>query len=211
MFLRMRRAARVRVGQQIRQVVWNQILQSLVGQAKDWRVLRREWNNIGFKVFKGSSVAVWRIDDGKGTSEATVVRKERRWRGCSCVSARYLLHRALAWRSGGGQNLVLAPLSGNVLVTGLWRPGGRALFWDWCSGLCGSAAAQGDQCHEHGLEEKLMDSGHMLKVEWTGPLDGLETGVREREESKVTPVFFFFFIWLWGYWCCLQRMEKILF
>ena len=38
-----------------------------------------------------------------------------------------------------------------------------------------------------------MDSGHMLKVEWTGPLDGLETGVREREESKVTPVVFFFF------------------
>ena len=38
-----------------------------------------------------------------------------------------------------------------------------------------------------------MDSGHMLKVEWTGPLDGLETGVREREESKVTPAFFFFF------------------
>ena len=38
-----------------------------------------------------------------------------------------------------------------------------------------------------------MDSGHMLKVEWTGPLDGLETGVREREESKVTPVCFFFF------------------
>ena len=30
------------------------------------------------------------------------------------------------------------------------------------------------------------------KVEWTGPIDGLEMGVREREESKVTPAFFFF-------------------
>ena len=28
-------------------------------------------------------------------------------------------------------------------ITGLWRPGGRALFWDLPSGLCGSAAAQG--------------------------------------------------------------------
>ena len=33
----------------------------------------------------------------------------------------------------------------------------------------------------------------MLKVEWTGPIDGLEMGIREREESKVTPAFFFFF------------------
>lgn len=33
----------------------------------------------------------------------------------------------------------------------------------------------------------------MLKVEWTGPIDGLEMGVREREESKVTPAFFFLF------------------
>ena len=32
----------------------------------------------------------------------------------------------------------------------------------------------------------------MLKVEWTGPIDGLEMGIREREESKVTPAFFFF-------------------
>ena len=34
----------------------------------------------------------------------------------------------------------------------------------------------------------------MLKVEWTGPIDGLEMGIREREESKVTPAFFFFYL-----------------
>lgn len=61
-------------------------------------------------------------------------------------------------------------------------------------GSVGQQQPRGNQCHEHGLEEKSMDSGHMLKVEWTGPIDGLEMGVREREESKVTPAFFFFFI-----------------
>lgn len=59
-------------------------------------------------------------------------------------------------------------------------------------GSVGQQQPRGNQCHEHGLEEKSMDSGHMLKVEWTGPIDGLEMGVREREESKVTPAFFFF-------------------
>lgn len=61
-------------------------------------------------------------------------------------------------------------------------------------GSVGQQQPRGNQCHEHGLEEKSMDSGHMLKVEWTGPIDGLEMGVREREESKVTPAFFFFYL-----------------
>ena len=155
MFLRMRRVARGRVGQQIGEVVWNQILQSLVGQAKDWRVLSREWNKIGFKVFKGSSVALWRIDSGKGTWEATAVRKQRRWwPGCSCVSARYLPQRAPAWRSSGGQNLVLAPLSGNVLSQGFEGLEEGHLSEICAKGCVGQQQRRGNQCHEHGLEEK---------------------------------------------------------
>ena len=173
MFLRMGRVARVSIGQPIRQVVWNQILQSLVGQAKDWRVSSREWNRIGFKVFKGSSVAVWRIEDGKGTWEAAVVRKERRWwRGCGCVSACYLLHRALAWRSSGGQRLALAPLSGNVLSQGFEGLEEGHCFEICPQGSVGQQQPRGNQCRERGLEEKLMDSGHMWKVEWSGPIDG---------------------------------------
>lgn len=36
----------------------------------------------------------------------------------------------------------------------------------------GQQQPRGNQCRERGLEEKLMDSGHMWKVEWSGPIDG---------------------------------------
>lgn len=94
--------------------------------------------------------------------EVAIVRKEREmWRGCSCVSACYLLHRALATKSSGGQHPSSCSLSGNVLSQGFEGRGGRAPFTICPQGSVGQQHPRGNQCHERGLEEKLMDSGHM--------------------------------------------------
>lgn len=92
---------------------------------------------------------------GRGTWEATATGEERRWwRGCDCVSAGYLLRRAPAWRSSGGQNLACAPLPANVLSQGIEGLEEGHLFQIYMKGSVCQQQLRGDQGCENGLEEK---------------------------------------------------------